>query len=112
VIVQDADWSYVSAFPLRHRRTAGGAGMFLPARPLWGALAIDTVAYAAALAVLGSVVTVVRGVVRRRRGRCPRCGYALRPGGLLVCPECAWCRPSGATRRHGTGGDQLDLRRS
>jgi hypothetical protein len=79
---------------------------FFPLRPIWPGFAIDTLFYTA---IWGGVFFGFAGAkwaIRRRRGRCPRCGYDLRghghegtPGeprrheGLGAgCPECGWGR--------------------
>lgn len=62
----------------------------LPIMPLYGGFAINTVVYAACLWVAFALFARMRSAVRRSRGRCTRCGYAL--VGLpteAVCPECA-----------------------
>lgn len=52
------------------------------AMPLGGNVIAWLLAVVAAIDLPG----VVRGLVRRRRGQCARCGYVL--GELAVCPEC------------------------
>jgi len=77
----------------------------LPYQPMWIGLTLDVVIFAIAwLGVLHGLVPV-RSLIRRRRGRCPKCGYDLR--GQVVtdvvaeesararipgCPECGWNR--------------------
>jgi hypothetical protein len=60
----------------------------LPTRPRWPGFLLDSTLFAAAWWLLGAIPRRVRGALRRRRGRCPRCAYDLR--GLLTptCPEC------------------------
>ncbi len=61
----------------------------LPTRLLWRGLAADTLVYGAAWASLLAAPRAIRRAVRRRCGRCPRCGYdltGLQPG--APCPEC------------------------
>ncbi len=73
----------------------------LPFYPLWPGFLTNTIFYAAIVWMLWSSPFVVRHVIRRKRGRCTRCGYDLRGtsggasggGGGGVCPEC------GATTR-------------
>jgi hypothetical protein len=65
-------------------------------RPWWPGFLLNTLIYAAATWLL-LFVGVRHGVrfVRRRRGRCPRCGYELAKGKLSACPECGWGRERG-----------------
>jgi hypothetical protein len=61
----------------------------IPWRPLWPGFAVDTALYAGLLWVASFVTGAFRGVRRRRRGLCTRCGYDRR--GLFAtasCPEC------------------------
>jgi hypothetical protein len=64
-----------------------------PLRPIWPGFAINTVFYAAVLWVLLALPGAVRRFVRRKRGRCTRCGYDLRgqvadDKRQIFCPEC------------------------
>ena len=73
----------------------------IPLRPTWPGFAINTIFYAAIVAilwVLWSSPFVVRRIIRRKRGRCIKCGYDLRgtSGGEGGCPECGWRRDVGA----------------
>ena len=52
----------------------------------WPGFAVDTAFWGGAAFVVWSVPGFVRRGVRRRRGRCVRCGYELAGGD--VCPEC------------------------
>ena len=64
----------------------------LPLRPIWPGFASNTIFYAAVLWLPIRGPFVLRRHLRRRRGRCLKCGYDLRgdlPGG---CPECGWNR--------------------
>jgi hypothetical protein len=58
----------------------------LPLVPLWPGFLVDTAFWGGAAFLVWSVPGFVRRGVRRRRGRCVRCGYELK--GLAVCPEC------------------------
>jgi hypothetical protein len=78
----------------------------LPLCPLWPGLVIDTLFYAAIWFGVFFAQGMAKRAIRRKRGRCPRCGYDLRghrhegtPGeprrheGLAAgCPECGWGR--------------------
>jgi hypothetical protein len=58
----------------------------LPLRPIWPGFAINTIFYAAILAILFYGPGKVRRFVRVRRGRCPACAYPV--GSSPVCTEC------------------------
>jgi len=60
---------------------------FLPLAPWWPGLLADSVLLGLPWLLAPAVGRGVRAGVRRRRNRCPRCGYDLRssPG---RCPEC------------------------
>lgn len=58
-------------------------------RPIWPALAINTLVYAVSWIPLLAVPVLLGRARRRRRGHCPACNYDLRatpPG--APCPEC------------------------
>jgi hypothetical protein len=66
-----------------------GRAIVLPLIPMWAGLAADTAIYGGGLELAWLASLGVRRTIRRRRGLCPRCGYAL--AGLsapVVCPEC------------------------
>jgi hypothetical protein len=65
----------------------------LPARPLWPGLAADTLIWAA-LIWLALLAMTARRRLRRRRGRCVRCGYDLRGAAHDQCPECGAASPA------------------
>lgn len=68
----------------------------LPWRPVWLGLAVDTVAFAATLAVLRAMLTkpsrFVTELSRLKRGCCVQCGYELNFDFKGGCPECGWRR--------------------
>ena len=61
----------------------------VPYRPLWGGLLVDTGLFGACWLAMIATPGAVRRLVRRRRGRCPACGYD-RTGleAQVACPEC------------------------
>jgi hypothetical protein len=67
----------------------------LPLRPIWPGFAINTIFYAAILAVLFYGPGKVRRFVRVRRGRCPACAYLIAPGTCAngLCSECGAALP-------------------
>jgi len=58
---------------------------FLPLRPIWWGLIADSLLFAVVLALALYALVAVRAIVRRRRGRCARCGFPVQSG---RCPEC------------------------
>lgn len=83
--------------PARFKRAWSGGGGFVPVRPMWRGLAINTVIYGSALWMVWMVAfpgrrMLVRGL-RARRNRCVGCGYSRE--GLALggeCPECGEAR--------------------
>ena len=70
----------------------------LPCRVLGTSFFVDTLFYAAIWGGVffgfASAKRATRG--RRRRGRCPRCGYDLRGNLVAGCSECGWNREESA----------------
>ena len=64
----------------------------LPLCPVWPGFLVNTVFYALILFPLVQIPFVLRRLIRRRRGRCPRCAYDLRGEFDVGCPECGWNR--------------------
>lgn len=62
------------------------SGVPLPFLPQWPGAATNTVVFTGIWFGLYVTFLTGRGVLRRRRGCCPRCGYAA--NGLTTCPEC------------------------
>ena len=88
------EWSATVPDPSKRGRTANRE---LPLGPIWPGLAINTILYAALLWLLTLGPFTLRRVLRRKRGRCIKCGYDLRGAEHEVCPECgAACGPSTA----------------
>lgn len=65
---------------------------FLPVRPIWGGLLLNTLIFAIAWALLLVAMFVGGSRLRRRwrlkRGRCPACRYDLSGTQHEACPEC------------------------
>ena len=74
-----------------------GPGRVLPCGIIVRGFAVNTLLYAVVLWLLIPGPFVLRRFIRRRRGRCPGCGYPV--GGSEVCSECgmalALARPGG-----------------
>jgi hypothetical protein len=64
----------------------------LPCRPVWRGLLGNTAVYAVAWWGLIILPFNMRWIARRRRGRCPACGYDLKHLLDAGCPECGWNR--------------------
>jgi hypothetical protein len=95
-----------SGMLLDYRQTPRGwLFRILPLQPLWSGFVVNTLFYTAIVWLLIRGPFVLRRLIRRRRGRCPKCGYDLRgqpPGpAAAACPECGWGRVV-ATPRAGT----------
>lgn len=67
----------------------------IPLLPVWPGFLLNTLTYAGLAAFLWWVPGAARRTLRRRRGRCQRCGYDLRGSADGACPECGSApRPS------------------
>ena len=64
----------------------------VPFRPIWSGFAINTVFFALIVWPLLSAPFALRRLIRRKRGRCPECGYDLRGELDKGCSECGWNR--------------------
>ena len=93
---QPTYWSY--GLPLEFDRFGfePRCGKRLPVHLIWPGFAVNTVFYALILWLLIPGPFVLRRIIRRKRGRCPKCGYDLRGDLSGGCPECAWGRESTA----------------
>lgn len=110
-------WEVYSGQPIETRlRTVSGVTLSIPLdtpplqaklalRPLWPGLLANVALYAALWAALLILPRWLRRDLRRRRGRCARCGYNLAglPPATTACPECAHPRP--LPRPSGRGAD-------
>jgi len=68
----------------------------LPVRPIWPGFLIDTLFYAAIWFGGFFAPGMAKRAIRRKRGRCPRCGYDLRGDLAAGCSECGWNREESA----------------
>jgi len=64
----------------------------LPLRPIAQPFIINTLFYAAMWFGIFFGVAALRRFVRKKRGRCVKCGYDLRGEFEKGCPECGWNR--------------------
>lgn len=64
-------------------------GCVLPTLPVWPGFAVNTAIYGVLIWLVGFGPFALRRTLRRRRGRCVRCGYDV--AGLTKCPECGAC---------------------
>lgn len=65
----------------------------VPYQPIWPGFVINTIFYAAILWLLSLGPFTARRMIRRKRGRCIKCGYDLRATSGGSCPECGWKHP-------------------
>ncbi|MEE9128511.1 MAG: hypothetical protein V3T84_00710 [Phycisphaerales bacterium] len=90
----DPNHSQTLLFPLQElnviaRERPVGKGTwprYLPYRPIWLGLIVNTLLYATVLIAIMSMWAVMRSKLRLRRGRCPNCKYPI--GVSEVCTEC------------------------
>ena len=73
-----------------------GLPFVLPLLIIWPGFAINTVFYAAILWLLTLGPFTARRIIRRKRGRCIKCGYDLRDDFSSGCSECGWGREAEA----------------
>jgi len=64
----------------------------IPLRPMWKPLLVNVGFYALIWWLLLFAPGRLRRALRRQRGACPQCGYALRGELAQGCPECGWNR--------------------
>ena len=69
-----------------------GRDLVAPLRPLWPGFLIDTFFYGALWFGLFLGPGAAQRTIRRKRGRCVKCGYDLRGDLDTGCPECGWNR--------------------
>ena len=81
-----------------------GEERWLPLRPIFPGFIINTLFYAAIWFGVFFGVGFVKRAIRKKRGRCVKCGYDLRgqrhqateasrdQGHAVGCPECGWGR--------------------
>ncbi len=96
-VVEDASWYLPkTAWTGTPSSSVLATMRFIPLRPVWPGLILDSLVAAVAW---GAVFVGVRGVWRvtlgKRRsvqGSCPKCGYDLKGDLEAGCPECGWNR--------------------
>lgn len=79
-----------------------GTFVRLPLRPTWPGFFIDAALYGGAVWILLVTPGVVVRWRRKRRGRCPACGYEL--AGLDTCPECGRAKAGRPNERPASEG--------
>ena len=93
----DGLWSRVASGEIRQVQVTTGIQIssekateprVLPLRPILPGFAINTLFYAAVLWTLTLGPFAARRIIRRKRGRCAKCGYDLRAAEHDACPEC------------------------
>jgi hypothetical protein len=60
--------------------------VWVPLKPLWPGLAVNTLVYAGAAVACVEGLRMIRSLIRRRQGKCQACGYPM--GHAAVCTEC------------------------
>jgi len=65
---------------------------YLPLRPIWSGLIINTLIYAAFLLMISFIASNVRQNSRFKKGHCPKCYHELKSNYSKGCPECGWGR--------------------
>jgi hypothetical protein len=96
---QASEFEIVDGIPLSSRPDRSWDGpdgpkrvLAIPTKPYWPGLLGSWLVWTAALVALRLNYVVPRRMLRRRRGRCPRCGYDLQGDFDAGCPECGWNR--------------------
>ena len=84
----DAPDRHLWAIDLGGMQGPVGLPRALPWRPIPIGFVVNSLLYAACLWLMISVPFDVRRMIRRKRGRCLKCGYDLRHAEHDVCPEC------------------------
>lgn len=79
-------WQEGLALPFRTVPLKADIPRRLPIKPVWHGLILNLAFYAALLLAAHMAARRFRGVLRRRRGLCPRCAYER--ADLPICPEC------------------------
>ena len=81
-------WDESSMFGAKRSGTTGWdvGTLTLPASPIWSGVIANTVIYTWLISFLLGGAFVLRRLFRRKRGRCPDCGYPA--GTSPVCTEC------------------------
>ena len=74
--------------PPQNGMFAGLRELRLPIEPVWPGFAVNTFFYAAIVWSLTLGPFTARRIIRRKRGRCIKCGYDLGHADHRVCPEC------------------------
>jgi hypothetical protein len=78
---------------------------YLPYRPIWGGILVNTAGFALATLCMVVGLSRIRRGPRRCRGLCPSCSYSLAGLPFPTCPECGWKpRNRGDSAEHNAGG--------
>ena len=78
----------VHGLAIRTPNNNGDYGSALPLRPIFPGFLLNTAFYGVILWLLWSAPFATRRLIRKRRGKCVRCGYDLTGAEHDVCPEC------------------------
>ena len=77
----------------------------LPIVPIWSGVLVN-MAFWTVLWFPPLNFHAIRNWLRRRRGRCAKCGYDLRGQFAAGCPECGWNRDEEAMKRSSDGASK------
>lgn len=70
----------------------------VPVQPVWPCFLVNSAFYAVLSVFVQRAFVIARGSIRKRRGRCQRCGYSLHGLTNGVCPECGAANTPPASR--------------
>jgi len=89
-----ANWQHSMSFELPEKigPITLPADRYLPLRPIWSGLIINTIIYAAIIWVMMFIASIMQQHRRFKKGHCPKCNYELRSDYSAGCPECGWGR--------------------
>lgn len=72
-------------------------GVTFPLVPIWRGFFGNAAVFGMLIGVVWWGPGILRRTIRRRRGRCVKCGYSLRGSSGVTCPECGSRVGQGAT---------------
>ncbi len=93
-----ANWQHYMSFevPEKIGPFTLPADRYLPLRPIWSGLIINTFIYATIIWMMMFIASIMLQHRRFKKGHCPKCNYELRRDYSAGCPECGWGREAEA----------------